>query len=90
MKISESSIKLTSKHQLTVPARVVRKLRLSAGDRLAYELRDGALILRPRPTVAQQLGGLWADNAKANRGVASDASIAGTLKDYYRAQGKRS
>lgn len=86
MKTSLASVKLTSKNQLTVPAHVARQLHLSAGDHLSYEVRNGAIILKPRPTIAQQLRGLWADNAAANKGVASDASIRETLKTYHQNQ----
>ena len=86
MKTINTSLKLTSKNQLTVPAHVARQLHLSAGDRLAYEVADGAIILKRRPTVAQRLKDVWADNAKANKGVASDASIRETINNHYRDQ----
>ncbi len=89
MKTFGASLKLTSKNQLTVPAHVARQLHLSAGDRLSYEVRNGAIILKPRPTTTQQLKSLWADNAKANKGVASDESIRETLKTYHRNRPER-
>ena len=89
MNTSETSLKLTSKNQLTVPAHVARQLHLSAGDRLAYEVRNGTIILKPRPTVAQRLNELWLTNAKANKGVASDDSIRNTLKEYHSGQQDR-
>lgn len=79
-----ATIKITSKHQLTVPAQAVRQLHLSAGDFLHYELRGNTLILKPRPSVGQRLQTVWQQNAKTNRGVASDASIKQTLGTYHR------
>lgn len=83
---SQASVKLTSKHQLTIPAQVVRQLRLSVGDRLVYRVSNGTFILVPRPSVRQKLGKVQTSNAKANHSVASDASIRQTLRQYHRSQ----
>lgn len=40
---------LSSKHQITLPARLVRELGLEPGDKLAVELEHGCLVLHPRP-----------------------------------------
>ena len=40
---------ISSKYQITLPARLVRELGLEPGDKLAVELEDGQLILHPRP-----------------------------------------
>ncbi len=40
---------ISSKYQITLPARLVRELGLEPGDKLAVELDDGRLILHPRP-----------------------------------------
>lgn len=84
-----TSVKLTSKHQLTVPAKVVRHLKLQAGDRLNYRLVGNTLVLQPPLTIKQQLADVHALTAQANKGVASDASIKQTLASYHRQQTKR-
>ncbi len=38
---------LSSKGQIVLPAAVRRQLRLTRGERLAVELRDGGVLLRP-------------------------------------------
>jgi AbrB family looped-hinge helix DNA binding protein len=38
---------LSSKGQVVLPADVRRQLRLQQGDRLAVEVREGAIVLRP-------------------------------------------
>lgn len=86
MNSSLNSIKLTSKHQLTVPAAVVRQLKLQAGARLTYKVKDGAIILKPRPGLGKDLDKLWADSARLNKGVASDESIKESVREYYRSQ----
>ena len=48
MKISTS--KLTQKFQATVPAPVRKKLKLHAGDTIAFEIKsDGILVRKARP-----------------------------------------
>jgi bifunctional DNA-binding transcriptional regulator/antitoxin component of YhaV-PrlF toxin-antitoxin module len=89
MKRSTNTIKLTGKNQLTVPAEAARQLKLQSGDFLQYELRAGTLVLSPRPTIKQRLQDVWADNAKANKGAASDESIKQTLGDFHSNQNSR-
>lgn len=40
---------ISSKNQITLPARLLRELGLKAGDRLAVEIDEGELVLHPRP-----------------------------------------
>ena len=40
---------ISSKYQITLPARLVRELGLQPGDKLAIEVEEGRLILHPRP-----------------------------------------
>lgn len=40
---------ISSKYQITLPARLVREMRLQPGDQLAVEYDQGRLILHPRP-----------------------------------------
>ena len=40
---------ISSKYQITLPARLVRELGLEPGDKLAVEVENGRLILHPRP-----------------------------------------
>jgi AbrB family looped-hinge helix DNA binding protein len=40
---------ISSKFQITLPARLVRELGLEPGDKLAVEAEHGRLILHPRP-----------------------------------------
>lgn len=47
--MSPISVKISSKHQIAVPASVRRKLSIKAGDYLLVEVEDGAIILVPKP-----------------------------------------
>ena len=40
---------ISSKYQITLPARLVRELGLQPGDKLAVEVEGGCLVLHPRP-----------------------------------------
>ena len=48
--MSESATaKLSSKHQITLPVAMVRRLGLEPGDHLAVRVEDDRIVLRPRP-----------------------------------------
>ncbi len=47
---------LSTKGQLVLPARARRQLKLTAGERLGVEVRDGGVFLRPlKPAVTYEL-----------------------------------
>jgi len=48
------SVKISTKHQIVVPSAVRRELHLEPGDRLTVEVREGGIILRPRPAKASE------------------------------------
>ncbi len=58
------SVKVSTKHQISVPSEARRRLGIQAGDRLSVEIRDDELVLRRRPAKASErlrgLGkGIW-------------------------------
>jgi AbrB family looped-hinge helix DNA binding protein len=53
------SVKISSKHQIAVPAAIRKELELEAGDRLLAQVRDGVIVLVPQQGDAvDQLRGL--------------------------------
>ena len=42
-------VKVSSKHQIAVPAAVRRQLEIDAGDHLLVEVQDGVIVLIPMP-----------------------------------------
>ena len=48
------SVKISTKHQIVVPSAVRRELHLQPGDRLTVEVREGEIVLRPRPEKASE------------------------------------
>lgn len=56
------SVKVSSKHQIAVPAAVRRKLAIQAGDRLRVQVLDGVMMLIPESAdPIEQLKGLGAE-----------------------------
>jgi AbrB family looped-hinge helix DNA binding protein len=48
---------ITSKRQLTIPAKIFRELKLSHGDKLIIENRNGELVIKKAKDVIKQLSG---------------------------------
>lgn len=52
--------KVSSKLQITIPARVRDALAIKPGDALRFEIEDGSVRLRvKRPEIRQALGSVW-------------------------------
>lgn len=61
------SVKVSSKHQVSLPSDARRRLGIQAGDRLSIEVTSDALVLRVRPArPSERLRGL---GREAWRGV---------------------
>ena len=43
------SVKVSSRHQISVPSTAREQLRIRSGDRLLVDIQDGLLILLPQP-----------------------------------------
>ncbi len=50
--------KITSKGQMTVPVTVRRKYHLKPGTRVSFEEKNGDLLLKPLPDIAETGGSL--------------------------------
>lgn len=68
-------IRMRSKHQLTLPAQIVREARLSLDDRLEVTYTNGVIVLTPRPVASSSrefdlmayagIGkGIWGESAQ--------------------------
>ncbi len=52
-------VKVSSKHQISVPSEVRRKLNIRSGDQLLIDIRNGYVVLIPEPKrYAERLRGL--------------------------------
>lgn len=60
--MSQITVKISSKHQIVIPAAIRKELHLTAGDHLVAQVRDGVIILVPRRgNAVDQLQGLSRD-----------------------------
>ena len=65
-----ATAKLTSKCQITLPARIRRKLDLRPGDRVQVEIQGGAIVLRPlRGSFVDSMVGLGREVWEAEGGA---------------------
>ncbi len=55
-------VKVSSKHQISMPSEARRRLRIKAGDQLLVDVRDGYIILMPEPRdYSEHLKGLHSE-----------------------------
>jgi AbrB family looped-hinge helix DNA binding protein len=79
------SVKVSTKHQISLPSDVRRRLGIAAGDRLSVEVTGDTLVLRRRPErPSERLRGLGSDSW---RGVDPVAYVR-SLRDESEAQGQ--
>ncbi len=43
------SVKVSPRHQISLPSHARKKLNIQAGDRLLVDIQDGMIILMPQP-----------------------------------------
>ena len=56
-------VKVSSKHQIAVPAAVRRQLEVDAGDHLLVDVQDGVIVLIPMPVdPIEEFKGLGREN----------------------------
>jgi AbrB family looped-hinge helix DNA binding protein len=56
------SVKVSTKHQISVPSDARRRLGIQAGDRLSVEITEDTMVLRRRPErPSERLRGLGAE-----------------------------
>ncbi len=65
------TVTISSKNQLTLPAKLVRELKLGKGQKLELRQKSGKVELVPKPSLKESLSGLHAEVAKEmkSRGV---------------------
>ena len=73
---------LTSKRQLTIPAKIFRKLRLRAGQKLIVREKKGEITLTPALNLVEDLAGSVKVPAKY-KGLSADEIIDRSKKDYF-------
>jgi len=57
--MTTKNVTITSKNQITLPAELVRNLKLTKRRRLTIRQRGGELILTPEPELEERLKVIW-------------------------------
>jgi len=73
---------ITSKRQLTIPAKLFKKAGLSHGDKVLMEEKDGKIILRSALSLVEELAGS-VKIPKHLRGVDADEAIRIAKERYF-------
>lgn len=53
------TVTVTSKNQITLPADLVRKYKLNQNRTLAVNEQNGAIVLNPEPSLAEDMAAIW-------------------------------
>ncbi len=51
--------KLRQKSQVTIPAEILKKLKIKTGDKLEFSVREGKMIVQPVVTVPREQAWFW-------------------------------
>lgn len=77
--------KITSKRQITLPARICKAAGLKEGERLSISYEDGRVVLTPAQRTVQALDGILKDTAPKHwRGKNAREIIQEARESYLR------
>lgn len=79
---------ITSKNQLTLPAKVVKSLGLKKGEKLSVLEKNGRIILTPMQQIVEQLAGSW-DLPQKWQGKDLDEIVEESHQEYFQEKYKR-
>ena len=74
-------ITITSKNQITIPIDYVRRSKLRKGSRLTVILRNGALVIKPAPTVEQIMAPVWQEMKKYVKKPLNDKELKQAIRE---------
>ena len=78
------TIHVGSKHQVTLPKEIVRKMRLSSGDPLEVACEGDAIVLRPQVHVPRDQAYFWSRDWQAGEREAEEDIRAGRVHGPFR------
>ena len=76
------NITITSKNQITIPAEYVRSLKLAKHRQLSIRRRGDELVLKPEPTLEEDLQELWA-TLPPFKGTRSDKELKHAIREVF-------
>lgn len=83
----KESAAITSKRQLTIPAKILREAGFVDGQRVVVTHREGKLIVEPATSLVQQLAGS-VKVPRRYRGLSEDAIVHKAKKEYFSKRGR--
>jgi bifunctional DNA-binding transcriptional regulator/antitoxin component of YhaV-PrlF toxin-antitoxin module len=75
--MTTKNITITSKNQITIPAKIVRELQFNKYRQLTIRKRGDELILKAQPGLEEQLSSIWKQLPKFS-GTKNDAELKST------------
>lgn len=78
-----ATLRISSKRQITIPAKMFAKMGLSRGDRLFIELKDGKLITQKSQHALEELAGSLKLPPKLS-GLSSEALVNKAKRAYFK------
>ena len=81
--MTTKSIAITSKNQITIPAEIVRELKLDKSRRLTIRKRGDELILKAQPNLEEKLSDIWKQLPEFN-GTKTDAELKVTTTEAWK------
>lgn len=76
-------VKISSKHQITIPKEILDKLRLKPGDYVDAQLRNGKVILTPKEGIDKEDDAwFWSEEWQEKERAADEAIRQGKVKTF--------
>ena len=66
---------ITSKNQITIPAAVVRQMKLGPQRTVVVEWRGDEIVIKPQPDVREEFEALWVKNRQLIRRSFTDDEL---------------
>ncbi|MBU1626099.1 AbrB/MazE/SpoVT family DNA-binding domain-containing protein [bacterium] len=77
-----SLLQLRKHHQITLPAKIRKALRLKEGDYLEAEVVDGEILLRPKELIDKDQAWFWTKEWQEGEREADEDMKAGRVKAF--------
>ncbi len=74
--------KITSKNQLTLPAKLVRKYKIDKNRAVTITENNGVIEIRPQPTLEERMRQAW-KKLPAFQGTKTDEDLKQAIRDTY-------
>ncbi len=79
-----TTVKVRSKHSVTIPAEVRRQVRLEIGDRVEVSAENDRIIIRPMIEIPREQSWYWTKEWQAKKREADEDIAAGRLTGPFR------